>query len=931
MQRIVVGQPLQVYNPVRGCAVQHAVSSCKPRPEIVSKMTTPLRSQYLGLKRQYPDVILFFRLGDFYETFDEDAKIVASVCDIVLTSRPVGGDERVPLAGVPYHAVESYVAKLINAGYKVAIAEQVGTEPPRGERLVPRHVRRVVTPGTVVEPGLLQDKVNNYLAAVVFGERHARGAAGLAAGIAYADVTTGEFAATEIRGEVDVRRQAIEELARLGPVELLVASAELMGAKRTSRAPATGSDHEEANGPGLEEFPATPYASWRFEEDTARQALMDHFGASSLDGFGLAAMPLAVRAAGALVQYLQETQKDGLGQLIGLRYYDTSGFMTLDGTTRRNLELVEPLRGGTTKGSLLWVLDATLTPMGGRLLRRRLNQPLLDVPVLNARLDVVDCWHRNAAERTELRRLLRGAGDLERWTNRVVQGIAHPRDLAGIRGILARVEEIDRLRRKVQPDDGAFPMGQVDAAGRLDACTEVSALIAESISDDAPASVGALGVIRPGFSAELDGIHLAIRDARAWIAGLEARERARTGIKSLKVGYNRVFGYYLEVTKSNADAVPADYIRKQTLVNAERYITPELKEYESLVLNAEERILELEGQLYRQVLAEVAAAAPRLLGTAAGLAEIDVSASLAEVAEEFRYSRPVLAADDVIDIKAARHPVVERLLVGEPFTPNDVSLSSDQAIVVLTGPNMSGTSTYLRQAALIVLMAQIGSYVPADSAHIGIVDRIFTRIGATDEIARGRSTFMVEMVETATILHHATERSLLILDEIGRGTSTYDGLAIAWAVIEYVHNHPRLRSKTLFATHYHELTDLAERLPHVVNANVAVAEQGDSVVFLHKIMPGAADRSYGVHVAQLAGMPKPVVDRAQEILGELEASGAAGPRRSVQPPTVYQLSLFSQDDPIVAEICALDVNALSPLDALNKLYDLQQRAQKRLG
>jgi DNA mismatch repair protein MutS len=897
-------------------------------------MTTPLRTQYLTLKRQYPGVILFFRLGDFYETFDEDARIVASVCDIVLTSRPVGGDERVPLAGVPYHAVEGYVAKLLNAGYKVAIAEQVGSEPPQGEKLVPRYVRRVVTPGTVVEPALLQDKANNYLAAVVFGEEMRQPTSAPAVGIAYADITTGEFAATQLVDGPDASNRAIEELARLNPAELLHPAMESRGVRHSggsaNETPATPSSEGPSWVRRLAGFSSTPYPAWRFSEETARQALLDHFGASSLDGYGLAGMPFAVRAAGALLQYLQETQKDSLGQLTGLRSYDTAGFMTLDLSTRRNLELVEALPGGNTKGSLLAVLDVTLTPMGGRLLRRKLNQPLLDVCALNQRLDAVASWYDHAAERTELRQLLRGTGDLERWTNRAVQGIAQPRDLLGIQGALARVGQVEQLRRRAQALP-ALTSGTVSAdpdTDRLDPCDDVAALLRESISEDLPSNLGSPGVIRPGFSAELDGIHLATRDAKTWIANLEGMERERTGIKSLKVGYNRVFGYYLEVTKANANLVPVDYIRKQTLVNAERYITPQLKEYESLVLNAEERILELEGQLYRQVLAQVAAASARLLRTAATFGELDVSAALAEVAETRRYARPTLTTDDTIDIRGGRHPVVERLLEGESFAPNDALLCPDQAIVVLTGPNMSGKSTYLRQVAVIVLMAQIGSYVPADSAHIGIVDRIFTRIGASDEIARGRSTFMVEMVETANILHHATERSLLILDEIGRGTSTYDGLAIAWAVIEYVHNHPRLRAKTLFATHYHELTDLAERLPHVVNFNVAVAEQGDNVIFLHKILPGAADRSYGVHVAQLAGLPKPVVDRAQEILGELEASGAAGPRRSVTPPTLYQLPLFSRENPIVADIRALDINALSPLEALNKLYELQQRARR---
>lgn len=893
-------------------------------------MTTPMRSQYLALKKQYPDIILLFRLGDFYETFDDDAKIVAAVCDVVLTSRPVGGDERVPLAGVPYHAIDGYVARLIAAGYKVAIAEQIGTEPPKGEKIVPRVVRRVVTPGTLVEPGLLADKQNNYVASLVLD--------GNRAGLAHADITTGEFATTEMQvsgadGQELVRR-AVEELGRLAPAELLYPAKD---PRWSARGPA---QDDQARADGLppqigQAYHLTPYAAWRFEEATARAALLEHFHAASLQSFGCDDSPLAVRAAGGLLQYLQETQKDNLPQLVSLRTYSTGEFMVLDEATRRNLELTASLRGGTAQGSLLGVIDMTLTPMGGRLLRQRLNQPLLDMAAIEARLDAVAFWQVDALRRAELRELLRGLGDLERWTNRCVQGIALPRDLLGIRAALGRVEQIAALVDSYS-SQAAGLLGDALQPGRaaprpafdLAPLPDLAQLLADAIAEDPPATLASSGVIRAGYSQQLDGIHLATRDARTWIAGLESAERQRTGIKSLKVGYNKVFGYYIEVSQANAALVPADYIRKQTLVNAERYITPELKEYEALVLNAEERILELEGQLYRQVLGQVAAAAARLLAAARALAELDVSAALAEVAAAHRYVRPAIADDGVIDIKDGRHPVVERLLQGEPFTPNDAALTPEESIVVLTGPNMSGKSTWIRQVALITLLAQIGSFVPARAAHIGVVDRIFTRIGASDEIARGQSTFMVEMVETANILHHATSRSLLILDEIGRGTSTYDGLAIAWAVVEYIHNHPELRAKTLFATHYHELTDLAERLPHVVNYSVAVAEQGDSVVFLHKIVPGAADRSYGVHVARLAGLPRPVVTRAQEILADLEASGAAGPRRSgIGQPMLFQLPLFSAEDPIIAELKVLDVNALSPLAALNKLYELQQRSR----
>jgi DNA mismatch repair protein MutS len=872
-------------------------------------MTTPMRSQYLALKRQYPDIILLFRLGDFYETFDDDAKIVSSVCDVVLTSRPVGGDERVPLAGVPYHAVDGYIAKLIAAGYRVAIAEQIGNEPPKGEKLVPRVVRRVVSPGTLVEPALLPEKSNNYLAAVIFG-------AG-AAGLAFADVSTGEFAATEIADPAESLLRLGEELSRLNPAEVLFPAKDPRWLKRAGEA-GDGDQVPQV----LASYRVTPYATWRFEDSSARDALLGHFKAASLAGFGVEEKPLAARAAGALLQYLQETQKDELPQITSLRAYSLGEFMTLDEATRRNLELTQSIRSGSAQGSLLGVLDATLTPMGGRLLRRWLGQPLLNVPALERRLDAVEAFAGDGIFRAEVRELLRGVGDLERWTNRCSQGIALPRDLIGIREALGRV---DKLAPFIAAQDGAAMNG-----APLDGCPDLARVLAQAIADSPPATLATAGVIRPGFSAELDGIHLATRDAKSWIANLEGVERQRTGIKSLRVGYNRVFGYYIEVTQANAALVPSDYIRKQTLVNAERYITPELKEYESVVLNAEERVLELEGQLYRQVLAEVGAAAPQLLATAAAIAELDVFSALAEVAEANRYVRPKLNESSVIDIRAGRHPVVEKMLPhGGRFTPNDAHLSSEQAIVILTGPNMAGKSTWIRQVATIVLMAQFGSFVPADEATIGLVDRIFTRIGASDEIARGQSTFMVEMVETANILHHATSRSLLILDEIGRGTSTYDGLAIAWAVVEYIHNHPGLRAKTLFATHYHELTDLAERLPHVVNMNVAVAEQGDTVAFLRKIVPGAADRSYGVHVAQLAGLPRPVVTRAQEILADLEASGAAGPRRSaLGQPMLFQLPLFSTEDPVIAELKALDVNNLNPLAALNKLYELQQRARK---
>ncbi|MFC2036733.1 DNA mismatch repair protein MutS [Chloroflexota bacterium] len=860
-------------------------------------MTTPMRRQYLRIKKQYPDTIVFFRLGDFYETFDDDARLVAQVCDIVLTSRPVGKNQRVPLAGVPYHSVEGYIATLLQAGHKVAMVEQVGEVPAKG--LVEREVVRVVTPGTVVEPSLLDERRNNYLASLVVE--------GDGAGLAYADITTGEFAATQITGS-DVARRILEEIDRLQPAEVVTSEPEMVARKQHSGSPVSS-------------LTVTGYERWPFELETARQALLDHFEVGSLDGFGMAGLPLAVRAAGGLVHYLGETQRARLEQLSSLHTYSTDQFMMLDVATRRNLELTETLRRGAVQGSLLGVLDATVTSMGGRLLHRWLSQPLLDLDRLNRRLDTVEAFYHDTPARTRLRALLKGVSDLERLTSRAVQGIARPRDLLGIRQSLEALPQIQEPVAKMS-DKVEF----LDSVLGLDPCQDVVALVAQAITDDPPVTLSTGGVIRQGFSAELDNISAASRDAKSWVADLEKQERARTGIKNLKVGYNKVFGYYLEVTKANADRVPEEYIRKQTLVNAERYITPKLKEYESLILNAQERILDLEGRIYRQVLDQVAAAANRLSAIARTLAHLDVYTNLAEVALMQRYVRPQLSTDSEVLITAGRHPVVERTQREEPFVPNDVHFSKDAAILIITGPNMAGKSTFLRQVALIVLMAQIGSFVPADEAQIGLVDRIFTRIGAQDEISAGQSTFMVEMVETANLLNHATTRSLLVLDEIGRGTSTYDGISIAWAVVEHIHNHPRLRCKTLFATHYHELTQLADLLPHICNFNVAVAEERGKVAFLRRVVPGGADRSYGIHVAQLAGLPKPIIHRAEEILEDLEREARApgSTRRTVE---VRQLPLFAISNPILKELQQLDVSAMTPLEAISKLYELQKQAE----
>ncbi len=867
----------------------------------MSKKVTPVRKQYLQIKAQHPDAVVFFRLGDFYETFDEDAETAARELDLVLTSRPVAKNQRVPMAGVPHHAIEGYIARLIEKGYRVAIAEQVGEVTGKG--LVAREVTRVVTPGTVVEPALLDEKRPNYLAAVVVEEGRA--------GLAYADITTGEFATTQLDAGA-----VAQELARLQPRECLI--------------PSGAVDEHPTNGMHI-----TPLPSYRFELGAARQALLDHFEVATLDGFGCTSKPLAIRAAGAVLHYLRETQKGALAQVVSLSTYTTGRFMTLDAATRRNLELTETIRERQVRGSLLGMLDATLTPMGGRLLRARLAQPLLDRAGLEARLDEVQAFFDDTILRGRVREILKGLPDLERLTNRVMAGIATPRDLVGIRRAL---EAIPQLAEKMQEtgdkmQEAGSKMQEKPAscilrlASSLDPCDDVASLIASAIADAPPASVSSGGVIRRGFSDELDGIATAARDAKAYVAGLEAQERERTSIKNLKVGYNKVFGYYIEVTKANLDAVPEEYIRKQTLVNAERFITPELKEYEALILNAEERQIEVETRLFKEICEQVGARGEALLKTARTLARLDVSSALAEVAVHNRYTRPELADDDTLEIVVGRHPVVEKALRDEPFTPNDLHLNTDERILVITGPNMAGKSVYLRQSALIVLMAQMGSFVPADRARIGIVDRIFTRIGAQDEVASGQSTFMVEMVEAANILNHATPRSLLILDEIGRGTSTYDGMSIAWAMVEYLHNHPQRRSRTLFATHYHELTELADRLPAVRNYNLAVVEEGDHVVFLHKVQPGGADRSYGIHVAQMAGVPKPVIHRAEEMLEQLE-SGEFRP--GTPAPEPRQPALFATEHPVVEALRGFDISQMTPLDAINALYELQRKAKESI-
>jgi DNA mismatch repair protein MutS len=644
--------------------------------------------------------------------------------------------------------------------------------------------------------------------------------------------------------------------------------------------------------------------------------LRDHFGTASLDGFGLRGQPLAICAAGGIVQYLEETQSAALKLLSGLSTYQLNEFMTLDAATRRNLELTETIRDGGRIGALLGVLDHTITPMGARLVYQWLSKPLLNVEQIHHRQEGVAFFVTNGLKRTELRSALKSIADLERLIQRIAGGTGQPRDLVAIRSTLQQLPELKGMLPEKEP-------ALEEVIENLYLCSKELSLLETAINDDPPATLKNVGVIRNGYSAELDGVLENSRHAREWIANLESIERERIGIKSLKVGYNKVFGYYLEVTKANTSMVPDEYIRKQTLVNAERYITPELKEYETLVLNAEERIHEIERRLFDELCERLSGSSGRLLSTARMIARLDVLASLAEAAALYQYVRPEVVAEDVLDINEGRHPVVEHLMSAERFVPNDSKFEADERIRIITGPNMSGKSTFLRQVALIVLMAQLGSFIPADSARIGLVDRIFTRIGAQDEIYAGQSTFMVEMVEMANILHHATSRSLLILDEIGRGTSTYDGVSIAWAVVEYIHNHPSLRAKTLFATHYHELTQLSDLLPGVRNYNVAVSEADNKVIFLHKIVPGGADQSYGIHVGQLAGLPGPVVQRASEILQQLESSSGKAVR--IDPQVPQQMALFPETNPLLVELDQLDINALSPIEALNRLYEWKRQ------
>ncbi len=847
----------------------------------MSEKETPVRQQYLQIKKQYPDTIVFFRLGDFYETFDEDAKTSARELDLVLTARTGR-----PMAGVPYHAVENYLSRLIEKGYHVAICEQVGEQPDKG--IFNREVVRIVTPGTLIEPGLLKSDANNYLlAAITDGEK---------IGISYVDITTGEFLVTQITSK-NVLADLNAEITRLSPAEILLPedfSIALPQNLHVTHVPASA-----------------------FELARCTDTMLQHFQVATLDGFGISANSIQIRSAGCILQYLRKNQSPCLKLLTAIAVYTIDEFMVLDSATRRNLELTETIRTNESQGSLLGVLDSTVTPMGKRLIRQWVSKPLINQDAIRIRQDAVEALMNHGMLRTEVCHLMKALNDIERLINRISGNMARPRDLEALRSSLEHLPEIIRIIQPVA--EAVFPV-----SGKILPLREVLELLQTAIADDPPATLQNSGVIRRGYSAELDQIHDDSQHAREWISNLENIEKERTGIKTLKVSYNKVFGYYIEISRGSADQAPPEYIRKQTLVNAERFITPEMKEYETLVLNAEDRIREIENRLFYQVCAEINQYTADILQTARSLAAMDVLAALAETAAVNGYVRPEISEDSVIDIIGGRHPVVEQMLDKEKrFVPNDIRFEQGEIIRIITGPNMSGKSTFLRQTAIIILLAQMGAFVPAVQAKIGLVDRIFTRIGAQDEIHAGLSTFMVEMVETANILNNATSRSLLILDEIGRGTSTYDGLSIAWAVIEYIHNAPRLRARTIFATHYHELTKLPETLPGVRNYNVAVSEANGEVVFLHKIIPGAADRSYGIHVGQIAGLPKPVINRANEILAKLESQAVDNAEN--EPLPVSQLTLFPETNPVLEALAKIDVNSISPIEAINILFEWKKK------
>jgi DNA mismatch repair protein MutS len=862
----------------------------------MNAVETPLMQQWREVKSRHPDAIVFFRVGDFYEMFNEDAEEGARLLDLTLTSRN-NGSSRAPLAGIPAHALESYLQRLVNLGRRVAICEQV-EDPREAKGIVRREVTEMVTPGAVFADTLLDARRNNFLVALA-GDP----ATGGTLGMACADLSTGELLLRSVPC-----RELAAELGRIEPAELLLPRAwELFPL------------------PAAEDATRTYRSDWLFDPEGAREELTRAFRVLSLDGFGLSsAEGELVSACGGLVAYLAEVQPGGVQHLRPPRIERAGEAMALDEMTRRNLEILEPLRGGGPGGTLLEVVDEALTPMGGRLLRRWIVTPLVRRPAIEARLDAISELVEDAERRTALRGALAEIRDLERLAAKVGAGRALPRELLALASSLGRLPAV---RAALEGAGGAL---LTELREGVDPLEEICEAVTRAIAPDAPASLSEPGYLREGYDVELDALRATRDGAVEWIAQLQARERERTGITSLKVGFNQVFGYYLEVTRANLDRVPPDYHRKQTLANAERYFTPELKEWEEKVLGAEEKIAALELRLFTELRARVAAEVPRIQASAERVAVLDVLGGLAEVAVRRGYARPEVHDGYRLEIRAGRHPVVETMMPREEFIPNDVLLDEEARVMVLTGPNMAGKSTVLRQVGLIQLLAQVGAFVPAEHASLGVVDRIFTRVGASDNLVRGQSTFMVEMSETAAILHGATERSLVLLDEIGRGTSTWDGLSVATATAEYLHD--RIGAKTVFATHYHELTRLSERLPGVVNFSVAVRERGEEILFLRRLVQGGADRSYGVEVARLAGLPRSVVERARELLVELEAGGHTSPRgNGASRPRApeLQLALFqARPHPVVERLRALDVNQLTPLQALNLLAELAGAARE---
>lgn len=881
---------------------------------------TPMMQQYMETKEQYKDCILFYRLGDFYEMFFEDAITCSKELDITLTGKACGLEERAPMCGIPYHAVDVYLTKLVGKGYKVAICEQV-EDPKTTKGIVKREVVRIVTPGTNLSIQSLDESKNNYLMGIVYFDD--------CYGISVVDVTTGDYFVTE----VESKRKLIDEINKFMPLEIICNDAFFM----------SGIDLEDLR--NRMQIAVSSLEQWYFDEELCKRSLKEHFEVKTLDGLGLADYSVGVVAAGAIMQYLVETQKNSLEHLTSITPYSTNKFMLLDSSTRRNLELVETLREKQKRGSLLWVLDKTKTAMGARLLRSFIEQPLVEEEDINKRLSAVEELCNEMITREEIREYLGPIYDLERLISKIVYQSANPRDLISFQSSLEMLPPIKTLMNTLQSEL------LTEINGQLDELADVCSMISAAIIEEPPLAVKDGGIIKEGFDEEVDRLRRAKTEGKTWLAELEAKEKDATGIKNLRIKFNKVFGYYLEVTNSYKDLVPETWTRKQTLANAERYTTPELKELEDVILGAEEKLVALEYSIFCQVRDEIGAQVQRIQKTAKAIANIDVFTALSTVAQQNNFVRPSINLEGVIDIKAGRHPVVEKMLSNDSFVSNDTFLNNkDNRISIITGPNMAGKSTYMRQTALIVLMAQIGSFVPAQSANIGIVDRIFTRVGASDDLASGQSTFMVEMTEVANILRNATKNSLLILDEIGRGTSTFDGLSIAWAVVEHIANTKVLGAKTLFATHYHELTELEGKLSGVNNYCIAVKEQGEDIVFLRKIVAGGADKSYGIQVAKLAGVPEEVLRRANELVEKLsnqdiavqakkiadEHSNTEEEKSGKEHHSKYdiegQLSLFqleaddhSKEVELYEEIKELDISNMTPMDALNYLFQTQKK------